>query len=424
MPRLCTFVSQGVAQDSANGFGGTMRILFVTETLTTGGAETFVIRLANALSADHAVTIAVLHGEVVNPALIERVAAGVTVERLSLPAKRWLFRVDTMQRRIGLDWSAIRSFQHRWLAAIVRQSAPDVIHSHLLKADRIAADVCAQHPPLRHVITLHGDYAPFLHGRSDPQMLALKRRIAATVASADGIAAICREHVDFVAARYPAATGKTRLIYNGYAPWRTARPGMMGQDKPLLTFGMVSRGVERKGWAKAVAAFATLPPGAARLILVGEGPAIDRLRHEPMPDGVEFVGFSPDPIEWIERFDIGLLPSEFPHESLPTVAMEYLFCGKAVIATDVGEIGAMLRTPRGDLAGTLIDYDGDRIATEDLATAMRAYLDNPTLRLRHAALASAAFAKFDMAACAAAYVALYAEVGNRVASNSSIRASH
>ena len=400
-----------------------MRILIVTETLTAGGAETFVIRLANALAADHMVTIAVLHGEMVHPALADRAAAGVKVERLELPAKRWLFRADTILRRIGLDWSAIRTIQHRWLSAIVRRSAPDVIHSHLLKADRVAADVCADCPGPRHVITLHGDYAPFLHGHSDPQMLALEPRVAAIVAGVDGIAAICREQVDFVAARYPEATAKTRLIYNGYAPWRAERVASMKQDDAVLTFGMVSRGVERKGWAKAVAAFATLPPGAARLVLVGEGPAIDRLRRETMPDGVEFAGFSPDPVEWIERFDVALLPSEFPHESLPTVVMEYLFCGKAVIATDVGEIGAMMRTPDGGLAGTLLDYDGDRISTDQLAAAMRAYLDDPALRRRHAALAPAAFAKFDMGVCAAAYAALYADVTG-LPSNSSISASH
>ncbi len=398
-----------------------MRILIVTETLCAGGAETFVIRLANALATGHSVTIAVLHGELAHPALLDRVAANVAIERLILPAKRWLFRVDTLLRRIGIDRSAIRHFQHRWLSAIARRTQPDVVHSHLLKADRAAADLCADHPTMRHVITLHGDYAPFLRGQADPQMLESGPRMAEIVDGADAIAAICREQVEFVAAHYPQAIGKTRLIYNGYAPWRSGGPDPDRVDlRP--TFGMVSRGVERKGWAKAVAAFGSLPPGAARLVLVGEGPAIDRLRREPVTDGVEFAGFSADPVEWIAGFDVGLLPSEFPHESLPTVVMEYLFCGKPVIATDVGEIKAMIRTPEGELAGTLVDYDGDRISTDQLAAAMQAYLDDPALCDRHAARTAAAFAKFDMAACAAAYAALYAEVAST--NSSSTSASH
>ena len=400
-----------------------MRILLVTETLTVGGAETFVVRLANALAPTHLVTIAVLHGEMVNPALLDRLAGKVGIERLQLPVKRQLFRFDGLLRRLGIDWSVIRVFQRRWLLAIARRDLPDVLHSHLLKADRVTADVCAEHPSARHVLTFHGDYAPFMRGQADPQMLALERRMAAIVADVDRIAAICREHLEFVAARFPEAMAKSKLIYNGYAPWPAQRAAVAMQDDAVLTFGLVSRGVEKKGWAKAIAAFATLRPGAARLILVGEGPAIDRLRREPMTDGVEFVGFSADPVGWIDRFDVGLLPSEFPHESLPTVVMEYLFCGKPVIATDVGEIGAMIRTPSGELAGTLLDFDGAGISTDQLAATMPAYLDDPALREVHATRAAAAFAKFDMAACAAAYVALYAEVAGE-ASNSSISASH
>jgi len=401
-----------------------MRILLVTETLTAGGAETFVIRLANALAADHEVTIAVLHGEMVNPAIAAKIAASVRVERLRLPAKRLLFKADTVLRRLRVDWSINRRLQHRWLAAIVERAAPDVIHSHLLKADRVAADIRAICPALRHVITLHGDYAPFLHGQSDPQMLHLERRMAGIVEGADAVAAICKEQVEFVAERFPEAMAKTRLIYNGYAPWNVERQPRPAASAGALVFGMVSRGVERKGWAKAIFAFATLPPGAAELVLVGDGPYLDALRRGPVPDGVRFAGFSPDPVEWIDGFDVGLLPTEFPHESLPTVVMEYLFCGKPVIATDVGEIGEMLHAPGGGLAGTLLDFNGDQISADQLAAAMQAYLDDPALRNRHAALAPAAFAKFDMGKCAAAYARLYAEVAGGTPSNSSISASH
>ncbi len=401
-----------------------MRILLVTETLTAGGAETFVIRLANALAADHEVIIAVLHGEKVNPALVAKVGTGVRVERLGLPSKRLLFKADSVARRLGVNWSINRRIQHHWLLQIVKRWSPDVIHSHLLKADRTASDICAICPGLRHVITLHGDYAPFLNRESDPQMLKLESEMTRIIDNADAVAAICREQMDFVFGRFPGARHKTSLIYNGYAPWNAERQLRLAEILDGLVFGMVSRGVERKGWAKAIAAFATLPPGAARLVLVGDGPFLDELRRQPMPDGVQFAGFSPDPVDWIQRFDVGLLPSEFPHESLPTVIMEYMFCGKPVIATDVGEIGEMLRALDGTLAGTLLDFDGDRISTAQLAGAMKAYLDDSALRLGHAARAPAAFAKFDMGICATAYARLYAEVVGGAPSNSSISASH
>lgn len=398
-----------------------MRILLVTETLTAGGAETFVIRLANKLVSNHDVTIAVLHGEMVNPAIVAKVSTGVRVERLRLPAKRWLSKVDSLMRRYGVDWSINRIAQQVWLAAIVRQMNPNVIHSHLLKADRIASDIRAACPVARHVITLHGDYAPFLQKQADPQMLLLEQRMTEIIDRADAVTAVCQEQIQFVAGRFPRATCKTRLIYNGYTSWDGRKITGPNNGSPLV-FGMVSRGVERKGWAKAIAAFGRLPPGAAKLVLVGDGPYLDALRHGVVASGVHFVGFSPDPVEWIAQFDIGLLPTEFPHESLPTVVMEYLFCGKPVIATDVGEIREMLCATGGELAGTLLDFDGDQISIDQLTATMQAYLDGPKLRQRHAALAAAAFAKFDMGKCAAAYGRLYAEVAGSTSSNSSISA--
>ena len=149
-----------------------------------------------------------------------------------------------------------------------------------------------------------------------------------------------------------------------------------------------------------------------------------RLQRQPQPLGVEFAGFSPDPVDKIETFDVGLLPSKFPNESLPTVIMEYLFCGKPAIATNVGEIREMLRTPDGELAGTLLDFDGNQISTDQLAAAMQTYFDDPALRRRHAALAPAAFAKFEMGKCASAYAQLYAELVAGAPIKSSTSASH
>ena len=394
-----------------------MRILLVTETLAVGGAETFVVRLANALAADHDVMIAVMHGEKTNTALLAQVATAVQVEQLRLPAKRLWFKLDSLIRRLRIDRSWIRPAQRRWLRRLARRFSPDILHSHLLKADRLTGEIRNAVPSARHVVTLHGDYAPFLNRQADPQMLNLERCMALVVAEADTLVAICEPHRDFIRQHFPPAAGKTALVYNGFKPWREPSPQAPSKT---FAFGMASRGVELKGWAKAVEAFGRLEPGAAELVLVGEGPGLDRLARESLPPGVRFAGFSTNPVDWISTFDAGLLPSEFPHESLPTAVMEYLYCGKPVIATDVGEIATMLRAPSGELAGQLLDFDEGRVSVDQLTAAMQAYLDDPELRRRHAALAPAAFAKFDMAQCATAYVRLYAEV----ATSSSMSPSH
>ena len=396
-----------LAFSCSNRLAGRMKILLISETLLPGGAETFVLRLANALVGEHEVALAILHGEMVKAELRAKLDSRIKVHLLKVPAKRALFKVDSLLRRLHIDKSLVRRGQQRWLARLVDASPPDVIHSHLLNADHAASLIRAAHPRIRHLITLHGDYAPFHEGRADPQLLKLAPRMAAVIDQADGIVAVCSEQVQWIDRVFPNATTKTRLIYNGYAPWRARLPTSLAQEGGRMRFGMVSRGVEKKGWAKAIAAFAQLPRDSAELILVGEGPYLDMLSQGRLPDGVRFVGFSADPVDWIEQFEVGLLPSEFPHESLPTVVMEYLFCNTAVIATDVGEIAAMMRTPDGVLAGTLLPFDGEQVSVDDLAAAMQRYLENPAQLAADRIKARAAFAKFDMAQCGQAYVEVY-----------------
>ncbi|WP_294172017.1 glycosyltransferase family 4 protein [uncultured Sphingomonas sp.] len=384
-----------------------MKVLLVSETLETGGAETFVIRLANALAVRHQVIVAVMHGDRIQPQLAGQLDAQVRLERLRLPAERWLWRFDRLLRQARIDAAIIRSLQRRWLRGLIAREQPDVVHSHLLKADRLAAEARSAAPRRpRHVVTLHGDYRPYLQGHADPQMLHAERWIGRVLQSADAIVGVAREHVEHLSSVHPEARGKLQLIYNGYPEPRPAS----AIDPPLPTgkfvFGLVSRGVEQKGWALAVEAFAKLGRENAALVLVGEGPAIERLRRRSL-QGVIFTGFAARPTDFIARFNVCLLPTLFPHESLPTAIIEYLAFGKPVIATDVGEIGTMLKAPGGRLAGCLLPFDGTSIQVAELIAAMRRLMDSPEDRAEMAQAASAAFERFAMPKCVAAYEQLY-----------------
>ncbi len=405
-----------------------MKLLLLSETLVAGGAETFVVRLANALAANHDVTLAVMHGERVHPDIAGRVSDRVQLELLCLPAKRLLWKLDSALRRAGIDWSPIHALQKRWLARLVDRLRPDIIHSHLIHADRLASDVCreGQSSP-RHVLTVHGDYGPYLDGQADPQMLGLEGKIARIVEQAKAIVCVSRGHLDLFTEQFPDCAAKLHMIYNGYEP----PPGVdargrteLGLPFEAFLFGMVSRGVAQKGWAEAVAAFELLGRPRTALILVGEGPAIDELRRKPIPGGVILAGFSANPLDYIRHFDVGLLPTRFPHESLPTVIMEYLHCGKPVIATDVGEIGAMISTPSGRPAGLLLSLQAGKISVQELAEAMAGMLDEPAAFAEFQAAAGDAFAKFDMGICAAAYERLYAEVARGTSSSLSTSSNH
>ena len=391
-----------------------MKLLILSETLEPGGAETFAVRLANTLAADHDVSLAVMHGERVHTDVAANLSEHVRLESLRLPAKRLLWKLNSALRRAGIDWSPIRALQKRWLRRLVDELRPDIIHSHLIHADRLASELRGERQDSpRHVMTVHGDYGPYLEGQADPQMLRLEAQIERIASRADAIVCNSHRHLDLFANHCPQSAAKLELIYNGYEPTAApAGPGRseLGLPPDAFLFGMVSRGVALKGWAEAVAAFERLGRTGTALVLVGEGPAIDELRRKPVPKGVILAGFSARPLDYIRHFDVGLLPTRFPHESLPTVIMEYLHCGKPVIATDVGEIRAMVSDPEGRMAGLLLTLSKGTISIDELAKAMAAMIDDAARRAEFQAAAASAFTKFDMAECVRRYTELYERV--------------
>ena len=384
-----------------------MNILLVSETLETGGAETFVIRLANALAERHQVIVAVLHGDRIQPQLAEQLDRRVRLERLCLPAERWLWRFDRLLRHAHIDAAVIHSLQRRWLRRLITREQPDVVHSHLLKADRLVAEIRSAAPrPPRHVVTLHGDYRPYLQGHADPQMMHVAERIGHVVRTANAVVGIAREQLDHLASAYPARKAKFHLIYNGYelpsgfAADAHSHPGR-------FTFIMVARGLKEKGWALLISAFKQLA-GDCRLLLVGQGDHLEELRARYAHDTrIIFTGFHPRPIELIRDADVFVFPSVYPAESLPTVVIEALACGKPVIATDIGEIRAMLETPTGAMAGRLLPFDGTEMSVVELRTAMQEVINDTAGRAAMAQAASDAFERFAMPKCVAAYEQLY-----------------
>ncbi len=144
----------------------------------------------------------------------------------------------------------------------------------------------------------------------------------------------------------------------------------------------------------------------AHLILVGESEYSCEL-HQKYNDipYLHFVGFSENSLEWVQMFDIGLLPTYFVSESLPNTVIEYLACGKPVFATRMGDIPKMMSCEDG-LAGELINFDASGKAdVSHLKQLIQMYMHNTTedyARVRQRSLK--AFEKFLMQTCVEEYV--------------------
>ena len=144
----------------------------------------------------------------------------------------------------------------------------------------------------------------------------------------------------------------------------------------------------------------------AALILVGDSSYLDTLKGGfSQQENIHFVGYSSNPLEWIDCFDVGLLPTVYG-ESLPTSIIEYLSCGKPVISTDIGEIRQML-TLGAEKAGEILKVKDKQVNTKELTKAMENLHRNKKKRARFAKTAKVLSARFSMGKCRDSYLELY-----------------
>jgi glycosyltransferase involved in cell wall biosynthesis len=126
-----------------------------------------------------------------------------------------------------------------------------------------------------------------------------------------------------------------------------------------------------------------LLPDDVRCCIVGGGPLAESLRGEAdalrVGARVELAGPVSDTAPWYARFQVFVLPSRT--EQMPIAMLEAMACGLPVVATDVGDVRAILPpegapfvVPAGDgpaLAQALHTLLGDRGLRERLGAANR-----------------------------------------------------
>jgi glycosyltransferase involved in cell wall biosynthesis len=263
---------------------------------------------------------------------------------------------------------------------------------------------------------MHGCYEDFLHKTDQPEVTQLGRQ---ALQQASALVYLTDKNLEIFSLPgvRPLVDLPHAQIYNGFdghfsAPEQLPSRAQLGIGAQDVVFGMVARGIAEKGWHYALASFEELSVEfpQTHLVLVGSSAYLDGLKAQTANPKVHFVGFAPNPIDWVRLFDVGLLPSYFASESLPNSVAEYLFCGAPVIATRIGEVPQMLDVPGKGLAGVLLGQNGQGLQDPSaLTVAMRSYITSPTLLDAHSTLARQCFEKFRMEHCVAAYEAVFAQ---------------
>jgi glycosyltransferase involved in cell wall biosynthesis len=397
-----------------------MKILIAIEDLRTGGAQVFGMRLAQALhERGHQVHLYSHYPTYINYPLVRQVAPGVPVLAFDsgIPGFEWLTRkIQGGLRRLGRPFPWRETLVERHLRRTLEQLGVQVLNSHMIKSDYVAAEAAAAaRPAVPLVITMHGCYEDFLHKTSQPETIANARE---ALQQAAGVVYLTEKNLEIfsVPGVRPLADIPHAQIYNGFEGRFSAElptRAQLGIGEHDLVFGMVARGIAEKGWQYALDSFAALSAEfpQAHLVLVGSSDYLSELQAATTNPKVHFVGFAPNPIDWVRLFDVGLLPSYFASESLPNCIAEYLFCGVPVVATRIGEIPQMLDVPGQGLAGFLVEQDGRGLREPAaLTAALRTYLTSPTVLAAHRALAQQCFDKFRMERCVAAYERLFERV--------------
>jgi L-malate glycosyltransferase len=389
-----------------------MKILISISNLMIGGAQTFVIRLATGLSEHHCVYVYNLSPELNETTLATRFPPQIKIAYLPLPLNYLARKIDKYLNKLGIKSKLLTKFKAWHFQYILHKLNIDVINSHLYHSDDfIVFEVNRQNIPL--AITDHGDYRYVLR-----EQLADKNRIIEIFERVNGIVYVSDSNAASLAPWIANSSAIKHKIYYG-VPQPIVKGNTTIEKQNLkispqaLVFGMVARGIAEKGWTEAIEAFINaknITNKEIHLILVGASNYLDTIRESLSAElltSIHFVGYSSSPELWIECFDVGLLPTYFPGESLPNSIIEYLALSKPVVATDIGGIAEMI-SYQEQKAGFLVELSQAGKADISLLTnAMLTYINDPRLLAKQANLAEQAFEKFKIQNCLESYEKLF-----------------
>ena len=358
------------------------RVLVLITLTETGGAQTYVAALLPALREGFDVTVAAY-------------GSGWLAEQAAAAGVRFV-TLRHVQRPLspGEDLRGLLE-----LVRLIRRVRPDLVHANSSKAGvlgRLAAALTGV--PVR-LFTVHGWAFKAHSGMAATAYLwadrAMRPLTTRTICVAES------ELAAGVGARTCRADA-TVVIRNGVRLDGPRRRHPAVSDRPATVLA-VGRLREPKDFLTLVRATARLPPGSARVLIVGDGPDRAEIEREiarlGLRDAVVLLGERADVAELLAAADVFVLASR--SEGMPMSVLEAMAAGLPVVASAVGGVPELVRDGE---TGTLV-APGD---PDVLARALGALVAAPAERARLGAAArSRAEAEFGIEACRQAHIDLY-----------------
>lgn len=354
-------------------------LMMFTYSLVAGGGETFPIILANELKRNGwPVTF-------FNCNVIKTVAGVREMLDPNIP----LLEIDGIQH----------------IGGICDDMGIELMHSHHAWVDITISECIRGANKPKHVVSFHGMYELIEADRLPYIENILLKQVDAIVYTAEkNIKPFSR---DFLEIKNPSRINNA-LNFQRFSAARREDLGIMMTDFVLC---LVSRAVPEKGWEEAILSVCQANITSSRkihLVLIGEGPEYIRLSNKKI-QFIHFLGYKPNIRDYFAMADFGFLPSRFIGESFPLVLIDCLLAGTPILASNVGEIMAMLSTEAG-IAGEIFNLVDGQIPINFVSELISKIANDEAGYATMVASVQEAASKFDITIMREKYESIYRDL--------------
>ena len=386
-------------------------ILIAIESFFDGGAEMFAIRLANELALSQNVFFIELYPERTREkrqlSLLDKKRITILQPGRTSKANGWATKISNKLVKARAKIEPLEnSLLDNEVLSFIKKNKITVVNSHSWESDVYFAGL-KKEIKFQLISSFHGHYEFLAEKRINYDAIT-----KTTLDSVDRVIYTSPEHQKTLD-NYGFASSKRHKIFYGVSMPLSGKVTSYHAGE-CLNIVMAARGIKEKGWEEAILAVLQLLkkyPGLLKLNLVGEGSHLDYLKTKYNDPAIQFLGYKNNVTEIVKDAHIGILPTYFVAESLPNTIIEYLFCGKPVITTNVGAIKEMISSD-SELAGTCIDLQNGKVDVDFISAAIENYINNPALVEKHSSLALKAAKKFTMKICIENYFTVLENVSD------------
>jgi glycosyltransferase involved in cell wall biosynthesis len=397
-----------------------MRILFSMTNLDLGGAQMFVMRLAEEmLRRGHEVYIFNHQPEWSNKEFQKSFSKKLKIISYAdnFPPY-FVWKINGLIHRFNTEYNFRNRFDEHKYRKTIEKYKFDIVHSQMFTSDRLIARITVE-KGIPFVITTHGEYELNLNeGKMNFEAQARK-----CLDLAEMIVYTAEKNIEAIRSLVPEnkPVRKISVGFDGTAipKFKVSRESL-GIAKDDFVIGMVARGIAEKGWNEAISMFHLIQhkykgPRKVHFVLIGNGEELRELFDSKKTENMHLLQNFKNTMEyfsWVGEFDMGILLSYFKGESVPNSIIEYLYHGLPVLATPMGDIPEMISSP-GGMAGEIVPLKSGKADFTQAADVIMKWLDQPEYFSQLIGNTAAAFQKFDMKNIASEYVAVYEEAINR-----------